>query len=36
VGYYGFKWEKFWEPGIEEPEIAFPQYIKEMKKYLKT
>jgi sugar phosphate isomerase/epimerase len=35
-GYYGFEWEKLWEPDIEEPEIAFPQFIHEMKKYLKT
>ena len=36
AGYYCFEWEKFWEPDIEDPEIAFPQYIKEMKKYFKT
>jgi sugar phosphate isomerase/epimerase len=33
-GYYGFEWEKLWEPDIEDPEIAFPQFIAEMKKYL--
>jgi sugar phosphate isomerase/epimerase len=35
-GYYGFEWEKLWEPDIEDPEIAFPQFITEIKKYLKT
>ena len=34
-GYYGFEWEKLWEPDIEDPEIAFPQFIHEMKIYLK-
>lgn len=32
-GYYGLEWEKLWEPDIEEPEIAFPQFISEMKNY---
>jgi hypothetical protein len=32
-GYYGLEWEKLWEPDIEEPEVAFPQFISEMKKY---
>jgi sugar phosphate isomerase/epimerase len=35
-GYYSLEWEKFWDPDIEGPEIAFPQFIKEIKKYLKT
>jgi sugar phosphate isomerase/epimerase len=35
-GYYGLEWEKLWEPDIEDPEVAFPQFITEMKKYLKT
>jgi sugar phosphate isomerase/epimerase len=32
-GYYGLEWEKKWEPDIEDPEIAFPQFIAEMNKY---
>lgn len=32
-GYYSFEWEKLWEPGIEDPEIAFPQFITAIKKY---
>lgn len=32
-GYYGFEWEKFWHPDIEEPEIAFPDYLAVMKKH---
>lgn len=25
-GYYSLEWEKMWQPEIEEPEIAIPQY----------
>lgn len=32
-GYYGFEWEKFWHPDIEEPEIAFPDYALMMNKH---
>ncbi len=32
-GFYSFEWEKRWLPDAEEPEIAFPQYIKEIKTY---
>lgn len=32
-GYYGFEWEKFWYPDIEEPEIAFPEYVSVIKKH---
>lgn len=32
-GYYSFEWEKRWMPKVEDPEIAFPQYIKEIKTY---
>ena len=35
-GYYSLEWEKLWDPDIEDPEIAFPQFIKEIKKYFKT
>jgi len=31
-GYYSFEWEK--QPGIEEPEVAFPHYAKTMAAYL--
>ena len=33
-GFFGFEWEKMWHPDIDEPEIAFPQYIQTMKKWL--
>jgi len=26
--YLSFEWEKKWEPDLEEPEIAFPRYVK--------
>jgi sugar phosphate isomerase/epimerase len=32
-GFYSFEWEKRWMPKVEEPEIAFPQYVKEIKTY---
>ncbi len=33
-GYYCFEWEKRWHPEIEEPEVAFPHYVKVMRQYL--
>ena len=33
-GFFGFEWEKAWHPDIDEPEVAFPQYIETMKKWL--
>ena len=30
-GYISLEWEKLWHPEIEEPEIAFPQFIEYMK-----
>ena len=33
-GYYCFEWEKVWHPGIQEPEVAFPNYAKMMTGYL--
>ena len=33
-GFFGFEWEKAWHPDIDEPEVAFPQYIQTMKKWL--
>jgi sugar phosphate isomerase/epimerase len=26
-GYISFEWEKYWQPGIEEPEVALPDFI---------
>jgi sugar phosphate isomerase/epimerase len=33
-GYYCLEWEKRWHPEIEEPEVAFPHYVKVMREYL--
>jgi sugar phosphate isomerase/epimerase len=33
-GYYCFEWEKVWHPDIQEPEVAFPNYVKVMTGYL--
>jgi sugar phosphate isomerase/epimerase len=32
-GYYCFEWEKRWHPEIEEPEVAFPQFVEMLRKY---
>jgi sugar phosphate isomerase/epimerase len=29
-GYICFEWEKYWQPQIEEPEVAFPNFIEAM------
>jgi sugar phosphate isomerase/epimerase len=34
-GYYSFEWEKVWHPEIEEPEIAFPDFVRAATQYLK-
>lgn len=34
-GYYCFEWEKMWHPDIQEPEVAFPDYVRVMTGYLK-
>jgi sugar phosphate isomerase/epimerase len=34
-GYYSFEWEKVWHPEIEEPEIAFPDFARAARRYLK-
>jgi len=34
-GYFSYEWEKAWHPDIDEPEIAFPEYAKVMRGYLK-
>ena len=33
-GYYSFEWEKKWHPEIQEPDIAFPHFAKEIIHYL--
>jgi sugar phosphate isomerase/epimerase len=33
-GYYCFEWEKGWHPEIEDPEVAFPQFVERMREYL--
>jgi sugar phosphate isomerase/epimerase len=33
-GYYCFEWEKKWHPEIEEPEVAFPQHVETLRRYL--
>lgn len=32
-GYYSLEWEKMWHPEIAEPELAFADYPKAMRKY---
>lgn len=34
-GYYCFEWEKVWHPDIQEPEVAFPAYVRLVSGYLK-
>lgn len=34
-GYFSYEWEKVWHPDIDEPEIAFPEYAKVIRGYLK-
>lgn len=33
-GYMSFEWEKMWHPELEEPEVAFPQFIGYVKSLL--
>jgi sugar phosphate isomerase/epimerase len=33
-GYICFEWEKYWQPEIEDPEIALPDFAKAIKKIL--
>lgn len=35
-GLYSLEWEKKWHPEIEEPEVAFPQYVEKMKGLLQA
>jgi len=34
-GLYSFEWEKRWHPEIEEPEVAFAQYARVAREYLR-
>lgn len=34
-GYVSFEWEKYWHPEIEDPEIAFPDFIGAIRKLVK-
>jgi sugar phosphate isomerase/epimerase len=34
-GFYNFEWEKRWHPEIEEPEVAFAQYARVAREYLR-
>jgi sugar phosphate isomerase/epimerase len=34
TGWLSFEWEKKWEPDLEEPEIAFPHYVKHATKLM--
>jgi sugar phosphate isomerase/epimerase len=34
-GYYCFEWEKVWHPDIQEPEVAFPEYVRVISSYLR-
>jgi sugar phosphate isomerase/epimerase len=33
-GFYCYEWEKAWHPEIEEPEVAFPHFAQEIRRYL--
>ncbi|GAB3985607.1 sugar phosphate isomerase/epimerase [Spirosoma daeguense] len=33
AGYYSFEWEKMWHPEIAEPELAFADYPKSIRRY---
>ncbi|NLG84272.1 MAG: sugar phosphate isomerase/epimerase, partial [Firmicutes bacterium] len=34
TGWIVFEWEKRWHPEIDDPEIAFPHFIREIRRYL--
>ena len=34
-GFYCFEWEKVWHPDLEDPEIAFADYARAVKDYLR-
>jgi sugar phosphate isomerase/epimerase len=33
-GWLSFEWEKKWEPDLQEPEVAFPAYVKHATKLM--
>jgi sugar phosphate isomerase/epimerase len=33
-GYYCYEWEKAWHPEIEDPDVAFPHFAAEIRRYL--
>lgn len=33
-GYISFEWEKYWQPQIEEPEVAFPNFMEAIQSLL--
>jgi len=33
IGHFSLEWEKAWKPEIAEPEIAFPQFVEQMRIY---
>jgi len=35
-GYICFEWEKYWQPDIEEPEIALPDFANAMRRILEV
>lgn len=35
-GYISFEWEKYWQPQIEEPEVAFPDFIEAIQRSTQT
>ena len=35
TGYLSFEWEKKWQPGLAEPEIAFPHYVSFVRSLMK-
>jgi sugar phosphate isomerase/epimerase len=34
--YISFEWEKYWQPQIEEPEVAFPNFIEAIQSLMQT
>ena len=35
-GYISFEWEKYWQPQIEEPEVAFPNFMEAIQSLMQT
>jgi sugar phosphate isomerase/epimerase len=34
-GWISVEWEKYWHPEIEGPEIALPQHLEELQKWIR-